>query len=104
LAFKKSTPEGYSYDESVDRCRGPGGQFTEEENCTEVQTYAWLSGSVLYDVYVPQNSGWRGYVGAGGDVGAFVDVHGVAGLTNNLILIELRAGANQVSLTGGLTF
>jgi hypothetical protein len=103
VMFAPYTPEGYSYDNDVDRCRGPGGQFAEDSECTAYNTYAWLRGSVVYDVAAQQNT--RVYIGAGGDVGSITTVHGIAGLTlRQTYNVELRGGPDQVLLGTSLLF
>jgi hypothetical protein len=103
VMFAPYTPEGYSYDNDVDRCRGPGGQFAEDSKCTAYNTYAWLRGSVVFDVAAQQDT--KIYIGAGGDVGLITTVHGVAGLTfRQTYNVELRGGPDQVLLGASLLF
>jgi len=103
LMFASYTPDGYSYDSDVDRCRGPSGQFAEDSDCTAYNTYAWLRGSVLYDVV--REGSTRVYLGAGGDVGSVSTLHGVAGLLfRRTYNVELRAGPDQVLVGASLLF
>ncbi|WP_251962968.1 thermonuclease family protein [Salinibacter ruber] len=57
LMFASYTPEGFSYDDGSDRCRGPGGQFAKDSECTAFNTYAWARGSLMYDVAVRRGGG-----------------------------------------------
>jgi hypothetical protein len=101
--FASYTPDGYSYDNDVDRCRGPSGQFAEDSECTAFNTYAWLRGSILYDV--TRGGGTRVYLGAGGDVGTISTPYGVAGLLfRRTYNVELRAGPDQVVVGASLLF
>ena len=91
------TPEGFNYDNEVDRCRGPGGQFAEDSECTAFNTYAWMRASVMYDIVTQQNQDTRVYLGFGGDAGSLVGLHGVGGVVlNRTYAVELRAGPDQI--------
>ncbi|MCS3685800.1 thermonuclease family protein [Salinibacter ruber] len=97
LMVASYTPEGFNYDNEVDRCRGPGGQFTEDSECTAFNTYAWARVSVMYDILTKRNQSTRVYLGIGGDAGSIVGVHGVGGVVlNRTYGAELRAGPNQI--------
>jgi hypothetical protein len=103
--FASYTPEGFSYDDGSDRCRGPGGQFAEDSECTAFNTYAWARASLMYDVAVKRGGRTRIYLGAGGDVGSLVGVHGTAGLVLNRTWgVELRAGPDQLVASASVLF
>lgn len=105
LMFSSYTPEGYSYDSSVERCRAPNGRFAEDAACTAFNTYAWLRDAVTYDIGVKSEGGTRLYIGAGGDVGSFVSFHGVGGLLwNRALLFGVRRGPGQVGAATAFTF
>jgi endonuclease YncB( thermonuclease family) len=103
VMFSSYTPEGYSYDDDVDRCRGPGGQFAEDEECTAFNTFVWLHTALTYDITTQDND--RLFVGVGVDAGAFTAVHGVLGLlTEQGIWGEVRIGGKQVGVSAGFNF
>jgi endonuclease YncB( thermonuclease family) len=104
VMFKSKSREGYNYDEGVDRCRAPDGQFAEDGACTTVSTYAWARATVAYDFYVEPAEGQRAYAGVGGDVGSFSGVHGAVGLALNSFVFEVRAGPSQFGIASSLSF
>jgi len=110
LGFNSTEAEGFTFDDSVDRCREEAtGRFTDSANCTDIQTAVWGSATLAYDVYVNVESDLRAYVGAGGDIGATTGPHGTFGLhfpvvTSAGMDIEVRAWSNQITLLAAVTF
>ena len=110
LEFNSTEDEGFTFDDSVDRCREEAtGRFTDSANCTDIQTAVWGSATLAYDVYVNVESDLRAYVGAGGDIGATTGPHGTFGLhfpvvTSAGMDIEVRAWSNQITLLAAVTF
>lgn len=110
VGLSSTEAEGFTFDESADRCREDAtGRFAESSNCNQIEAAAWGSATLAYDVFVNVESDLRVYVGAGGDVGATTGPHGTLGLYfpvtgSSGMDFEARAWSNQITILVAFAF